>query len=89
MGNPRRFKTYLGNRVSHIVELISPECWGHVEGKENPADCASRGLLPSELLGQSLWWNGPNWLKLNVDEWPKQHSTRPLMKETKFVYTLA
>ena len=30
-GNPHRFKTYVGNRVSHIVELIAPDCWGHVE----------------------------------------------------------
>ena len=29
--NPRRFKTYVGNRVSYIVELISPERWSHVE----------------------------------------------------------
>ena len=25
VGNPRRFKTYVGNRVSHIVELIPPD----------------------------------------------------------------
>ena len=29
---------------------------------ENPADCASRGLFPSELLAHDLWWNGPEWL---------------------------
>ena len=37
----RRFKTYVGNRVSRIVELIAPEHWNHVEGTQNPADCAS------------------------------------------------
>ena len=26
---------------------------------ENPADCASRGLFPSELLEYQLWWKGP------------------------------
>ncbi len=31
---------------------------------ENPADYASRGLFPSELLDHDLWWNGPAWLKL-------------------------
>ncbi|GFQ72984.1 retrovirus-related Pol polyprotein from transposon 17.6 [Trichonephila clavata] len=30
--------------------------------KENPADCASRGLLPSELVDHELWWFGPKWL---------------------------
>ena len=51
VGNPRRFNTYVGNRVSRIMELIAPDRWNHVDGIENPADCASRGLFPSELLG--------------------------------------
>lgn len=63
-GNPRHFKTYVGNRVTSIMELISPNQWKHVNGTQNPADCASRGLFPSELLQYSLWWNGPPWLHL-------------------------
>lgn len=47
IGNPRRFKTYVGNRVSGITELIAPDRWNHVNGADNPADCASRGLFPS------------------------------------------
>ena len=66
VGNPRRFKTYVGNRVSHILELTSPDRWNHVNGVEYPADCASRGLLPSELLEHKLW------LKLPSSDWPKQ-----------------
>ena len=72
VGSPRRFKTYVGNRVSYIVDLIGPERWNHVNGLENPADCASRGLFPSELIEHSLWWNGPMWLKLSPSNWPKQ-----------------
>ena len=29
VGNPRRFKTYVGNRISHILELTSPDRWNH------------------------------------------------------------
>ena len=76
-GNPRRFKTYVGNRVSHIVGLIAPERWGHVEGLENPADCASRGLMPSELLNHELWWSGPNWLRLDPSTWPRRPKSKP------------
>ena len=47
-GNPRRFKTYVGNRVSQIMDLVPPDHWRHVSGAENPADCASRGLFPSD-----------------------------------------
>lgn len=69
-GNPCCFKTFVGNRVSHIVDVIPPNRWRHVIGSENPADCASRGLLPSELLTHDLWWNEPSWLSLPTSEWP-------------------
>lgn len=58
--------------IAHILELILPERWNHVSGAENPADCASRGLLPSELIKHKLWWNGPSWLKNDQSEWPRQ-----------------
>lgn len=77
VGSPRRFNTYVGNRVSYIVELIAPDRWSHVEGLQNPADCASRGLLPSELLDHTLWWNGPDWLKYDGSAWPKQPQLSP------------
>ena len=77
IGDPRRFKTYVGNRVSYIADLISPERWNHVNGAENPADSASRDLFPSELLEYSLWWNGPTWLKLSPADWPKQSLLPP------------
>ncbi len=54
-GSPKRFKTYVGNRISTIVVLIPPERWNHVSGLDNPADCASRGLSPSELLEYPIW----------------------------------
>ena len=77
VGNPRRFKTYVGNRVPYIVDLIGPDRWNHVNGLDNPADCASRGLLPSELLEHPLWWNGPSCLRLPPENWPKSVSQPP------------
>ena len=71
-GNPRRFKTYVGNRVAQIVNRIPPERWKHVPGTSNPADCASRGLFPSDLVHHELWWNGPTWLTSPPWEWPNQ-----------------
>ena len=84
IGNPRRFKTYVGNRVSHIMELLPPDRWHHVRGMENPADCASRGLFPSELLTHDLWWYGPKWLCSSQSQWPSQsdlEETRVLAEE--------
>ena len=77
VGNPRRFKTYVGNRVSHIIELIPPDRWNHVKGTDNPADCASRDLFPSKLLDHELWWNGPTWLKSPPSGWPQQSTIPP------------
>ena len=74
-GNPRRFKTYVGNRVSEIVDHVPPDRWSHVVSAENPADCASRGILPSQLLRHELWWTGPPWLRLEPSQWPKQDGT--------------
>ena len=71
-GNPKHFKTYVCNRVSNILELFGPECWHHVRGMVNPADCASRGLFPSELISHELWWGGPGWLKYPSSQWPDQ-----------------
>lgn len=71
-GNPRRYKTYVGNRVSTIIDLVPPNRWRHVNGCENRSDCGSRGLFPSELLDHTLWWNGPTWLGQSPDNWPQQ-----------------
>ncbi|XP_064397630.1 uncharacterized protein LOC135344354 [Halichondria panicea] len=71
-GNPRRFKTFVGNRISFIMDQISPDRWSHFSSSDNPADCASRGLFPSELLEYKLWWNGPSWLLSHPGQWPNQ-----------------
>ena len=42
--------------------------------EENPADCASRGILAANLAKHSLWWNGPSWLEKSEDFWPKSES---------------
>lgn len=68
--SPHLWKTFISNRVSQIQENISPEFWHHIPGAQNPSDCASRGLLPKELLSHSLWWAGPPWLLSSVDAWP-------------------
>ena len=62
-GNPRQMKTFVGNRVSNIMQFIPPDCQNHVSSPDNPADCASRGLFPTELLNHELWWKAPDWLR--------------------------
>ena len=61
-GNPRRFKTFVGNGISSILDLLLTRTWRHVPTEDNPAECASRGLLPKDLLAHTLWMWGPPWL---------------------------
>ena len=44
---------------------------GHVAGLVNPADIGSRGVSPSQLLNNNLWWVGPNWLIQGKGNWPR------------------
>ena len=44
----------------------------------NPAECASRGLLPKDLLQHQLWWHGPDWLQTEPIQWPPQPISSPI-----------
>lgn len=69
-GDQNQFKIFVTNRVSRIHSLL-PHCvWSHVRSSENPADSASRGILPEELLTNRLHLNGPEFLQDPNDQWP-------------------
>ncbi|XP_076652424.1 uncharacterized protein LOC143358834 [Halictus rubicundus] len=69
-GDARRWGDYVRNRVTEIQELSNCQ-WHHISGKDNPADCVSRGLSPTELKEHTLWWNGPAWLSKHSTLWPR------------------
>ncbi len=64
------------------MELITPGHWCHVNSVNKPADCASQGLFPSELLQHSLWWNEPEWLHVAEVDWPAQPTLIPAPEPT-------
>ena len=71
-GAPRRYRTFIGNRISSINTAIPSSAWKHVPSLQNPADCASRGLTPGKLCNHNLWWNGPPWLAVEPIQVPQQ-----------------
>lgn len=79
--------TYVANRVSEIQLNMHETVWQHVSGVDNPADVASRGLMPSKIQTNRLWWGGPAWLYKGKDEWPKQTPmvVDPVLLEEKHV----
>ncbi|XP_050066237.1 uncharacterized protein LOC126555351 [Aphis gossypii] len=63
------FKTYVSNRVYQVHNIL-PKCqWHYIESSNNPADCASRGVMPSELAHFSLYWQGPPVIYSDTSLW--------------------
>ncbi len=76
-GSPRKFKTFVGNRVANIMELLPSAARKHVPSEHNPADCASWRMLPKDLISHELWWNGPDWLSVEPFQVPSQPLAPP------------
>jgi hypothetical protein len=60
----------VANRVAQIQENLECENFYHISGVENPSDCLSRGILPSQLIDHDLWWKGPSWMCSQPESWP-------------------
>ena len=58
-------------------ERNNPEQWKYVEGKRNPADDASRGLSPKDLLQPSRWLRGPSFLWEHHNSWRNLDKSDP------------
>jgi len=72
------FKQYVSNRV-HQVRTLLPSCqWRHVSSEMNPADCPSRGLMPSELPHHQLYLQGPALLREPPQKWGSDIARLPI-----------
>ena len=58
----QEFKLFVQNRVIKIRESVKPSLWNYCNTKENPADKITR-FRPHDLSSNSLWWEGPFFLK--------------------------
>lgn len=71
-GDTNRWNIFVSNRVNRILQVIPIEQWFHVPTDSNPADLATRGLSSKEILKNSLWWGGPQFLSLDPMIMPPQ-----------------
>ena len=90
---PHHLKVFVANRVADTVSKVPADHWRHVPTQDNPADIASRGMLPGELLQSTSWWHGPEWLLLAPDCWPSRTFTKqsldlPDIKNTPVLLTV-
>jgi len=62
---------WVAARLREILELSSISSWNHVPTDQNPADLGSRGISKiSNLMNETLWWNGPQFLQtVNPEDW--------------------
>ncbi len=62
---------YVYNRVTTMRTQTNPHRWSYVNTKESPADLPSRGTTLEELTTKKIWKNGPDFLQLGEEDWPK------------------
>ncbi|KRY21338.1 hypothetical protein T12_1757 [Trichinella patagoniensis] len=67
-----KWKTFVRNRFESIPQLTEASVWRYCPTGENPADMLSRGCSLKRLEESQLWWEGPPWLSLPVENWPKK-----------------
>ena len=58
----KKFHVFVSNRLSVIHDGSRPQQWRYVRTRSNPADDASRGLTTKQILNDSRWWKGQEFL---------------------------
>lgn len=79
--HPSRWKTFVGNRVAEVLTSLNSWQWSHVSTKMNPADSASRGMLPSALVDNTLWFSGPSFLREKEVQYTKPKDCNVTLEE--------
>ena len=87
IGSERHSSRFIENRVAEIGKH-KDITFHYVPSKENPADLGSRGLYINELLGNSLWWHGPEWMLKPDHVWTvwKQDISNQTKKNSEVLY---
>ena len=65
-----KWRVFVSHRVVQFRNILPQIRWRYVPSSDNPADHASRGLMPSQIVNCELWWHGPPWLCLPPAHWP-------------------
>jgi len=87
--HPSKWKTFVGHRTAYILDTLPDVKWRHVPTKLNPADYASRGMKSSDLLNNSMWFYGPKFLKMSLNEWPNSDTSDDTAEELRVPYQVA
>ena len=87
----KSFKAFVAHRIGEIQNHTEPRQWLHVPTAQNPADIGTRPITAEELKENKMWWEGPEFLRKPVNEWPKSKVVRQVenteLRQTIFVTT--
>ncbi len=72
-----RYKVFVANRVTEILELTDLSSWRYIPSAQNPADDVTRGKTLVELAKPDhRWRQGPPFLKCPPHQWPQNLVSR-------------
>ena len=74
-GVSKRHPAFGANQIGEILDSTDPYQWNHCPGMLNPAGDGSRGLPVTSITSGNRWLNGPAFLLLPEEKWPKGNST--------------
>jgi len=80
-GVPAQWKTYVGNRVTQIIENVGAGSWRHISTHQNPADPSSRKVTTQVLFDLNIWWYGPSFLNMDDATNPRSPEQFPANDE--------
>jgi transposase InsO family protein len=69
--NPRKYKPFVGHRLSEILEKSTISEWSFVPTKDNVADEATKWSKIPKLSFEQRWFSGPEFLLKSPKDWPK------------------
>ena len=65
----KRWNVWVQNRLGCIRALVEPSRWYYVSTHSNPADLSTRFNSLKSFRFNSLWWEGPSYLKQDWSHW--------------------
>lgn len=65
-----RYHVYEGGRIGEIQSSEYLDSWHWLPGELNIADIMTRGKTPLQLINETNWLHGPEFLKQEIKDWP-------------------
>ncbi|XP_065088007.1 uncharacterized protein LOC135709538 [Ochlerotatus camptorhynchus] len=76
-----RYHQYVAFRIGEILSTSKVDEWRYVPSGQNVADDATKWKAGPDFSKESLWFNGPKFLRLPETEWPVHRKPQDTAEE--------